>query len=169
MVSAPTGSGNLIRRADGADFPYQGKMSRRDKRGRDHPPLRNWHLRRSTPSIPTLPLPGGKPADAPGPSPAPAEFPPKLYTEMPRAVEKRMEVKASANVSRPGAGNVPETPSAARGHPDKIGKKVMKFLQNSQFTPILRFCYTSVQAVDFGGGVWYDTYRGKGSYTGLNG
>ena len=31
---------NTNRRADGADFPYQGKMSRRDKRGRDHRPLR---------------------------------------------------------------------------------------------------------------------------------
>ena len=120
------------------------------------------------PQFPPFLRPGGKPADAPVPSPAPAEFPPKLYTEMPRAVEKRTKVKASAKVSRPGAGNMPETPSAARGHPDKIGKKVMKFLQNGQFTPILRFCYTSVQAVDFGGGVWYDTYRGKGSYTGLN-
>ena len=34
---------------------------------------------------------------------------------------------------------------------------------------ILRLCYTCPGGVDFRGGVWYDTHRGKGSCTSLSG
>ena len=129
--------------------------------------------RRNIPSSPSRSNPhppdrgGGKPIPLPPHRRAAGQIPSKLYTEMPQAVEKIILMKTHAKVSLQGAGNVSETPSATGRHPDKTGKKVMKFLQNGLFTPILRFCYTSVQAVDFGGWVWYYTCRGKGSYTGL--